>query len=244
MVENTPSETKNEALELPKLSRRLLAICETAGKAWTIADIGTDHGLLPIYMLLTGQADRAVATDLREGPLSRARANAAKWAVSDRVRFARAYGLDALAPGEADSVTICGMGGMLIADILEKALGDGLIGEGTRFVLAPNSQEPALRRFLAANGFDILSESAVRDGREVYLIIYSVYTGAPYALTDEECYTGRCGGLGAAYYRKLVRKVERRLAGLRAAVNTTDADRDELLLLERVREAARQYIDG
>ena len=132
-------------------------------------------------------------------------------------------------------MTVCGMGGMLIAEILEKALSDGIITPGMRFVLAPNTQEPALRRFLARRGFEPTSESAVRDGREVYLIVNCVFTGVPFALPDADSYLGFCRSLPPSYYRKLLRRLDRRLAGLRAAANLSPALLSELSLLELVR---------
>ena len=104
-----------------KLSNRLLCAAELTGCAEVIADVGTDHAYLPIYMLAEGKAERAVATDINMGPLERAKANARLYNVVDRLTLLRTDGLRGVERYSPDVVVIAGMGGELSASIIEKA---------------------------------------------------------------------------------------------------------------------------
>ena len=84
------------------------------------ADIGADHGYLGISLLLSGRAGFVHASELREQPLRRAMENALRFGVADRMRFSRADGLDAIDPNEVDTIVCAGMGGDLIAQILDR----------------------------------------------------------------------------------------------------------------------------
>lgn len=104
-----------------QLSPRLRSVADLVPQNAVLADIGTDHGFLPIYLLQRNQIKRAVAADLREGPLSKAKANTEKYGLSDRMEFRLCDGLSAVKPEDADTISIAGMGGETIAQILEAA---------------------------------------------------------------------------------------------------------------------------
>ena len=94
-----------------ELTPRLRAIAEQVPQGARLADIGTDHGYLPVWLLLSGQIDRAIAADLREGPLKRAKETAARFGMGDRVDFRLCDGLSGIRPEEVDAAAIAGMGG-------------------------------------------------------------------------------------------------------------------------------------
>ena len=107
-------------MKLP-ISRRLLACADLVPAGARVADVGCDHGYLGIHLLQTGRAAHVIATDLREKPLQKARANAAQFGTADRMDFFTANGLAAVDPQTVDTVVIAGMGGDNIASILDAA---------------------------------------------------------------------------------------------------------------------------
>ncbi|MFR5422087.1 MAG: class I SAM-dependent methyltransferase [Oscillospiraceae bacterium] len=129
------------------------------------ADIGADHGYLGISLLLNGRAEFVHASELREQPLRRAMENALRFGVVDRMRFSRADGLDAVDPDEVDTIVCAGMGGDLIAQILDRCR--WVRDPRYTLILQPQSSGNDLRRKLARMGLP-LSRSALRDGGFLY----------------------------------------------------------------------------
>ena len=234
----------------PKLSKRLGAILKAAGRCDCIADIGTDHGFLPIAAVVSGRAVRAVACDLRKGPLERCRANVSLYGAEGRVDVRLADGADALKPGEADCVVIAGMGGLLVAGLLERGISAGNISPGTKLVLSPNSHEEDVRRLVYGTGFSRQRESCVREEDRIYLVISCVYSGEAGrgAVSRPEWfyYTGG-GGLPKYYYGKVCEKARRRLEGLEvssAVAGGSGAVSGEMRLLGSVISHAGDFRTG
>ena len=100
---------------------RLLLVAEMLEYADVVADIGTDHALLPVYLIKNNMAKRVLACDIAEGPLSVAKKNIIKAGVADKVLLRLANGLEKVLPLECNAVTIAGMGGETIAEIIDKA---------------------------------------------------------------------------------------------------------------------------
>lgn len=94
-----------------ELSPRLRAVAELVPRGAHFADIGTDHAYLPVWLILHGVIESAIAADLRRGPLERARETAKKYSVSEKMDFRLCDGLTGLREGEADTIAIAGMGG-------------------------------------------------------------------------------------------------------------------------------------
>lgn len=154
------------------LSKRLQALSLMTGSCDTFTDIGTDHGLLPLYLIQNGKCKRAVASDINEGPLDTARANAEAFGLGDdRISFVLSDGLDALDPPVKgyNVLTISGMGGLLIQEILEKA-GDKLKNYDC-FILSPHTKQYELRKYLTGNGFIITDENYIVEDNKLYVII-------------------------------------------------------------------------
>ena len=101
-----------------KLTNRLQAAADLVPVCESMADIGTDHGYLPIYLVQEGRARRAIACDVNDGPLTRAREDVNSSGLSRQIGLRLGGGLAPLGKGEVDGVTICGMGGLLMRDIL------------------------------------------------------------------------------------------------------------------------------
>lgn len=152
-----------------RLSPRLLKLAGKVPDYAVVADIGTDHALLPIYLVSTGKCPRAIAVELNEGPYEAARVAIESFSMTDAVDLRRGNGMQVLTPGEVDAVVIAGMGGGQMIRILEAA--PQVRASVPWFVFQPMDDAPELRRFLINHGFRLADEELVRDGREIYEII-------------------------------------------------------------------------
>ena len=151
-----------------ELSPRLSLLAGWVPQGARLADVGTDHGLLPIWLRLHGRIASAVASDLRPGPLSRARANAAAYG-ADGIGFRLCDGLADIDAEACDTVVIAGMGGENIAAILSAApwTADGR----HTLLLSPHTRPETLRAFLADRGYAIRRESLVEDRGHLYPVL-------------------------------------------------------------------------
>jgi len=154
----------------------------------SVADVGTDHAYLPIYLLKKGVAKYAVATDVREGPLVHTRDNVDFYKVSEKVAVYRTDGLVGIEKYAPDDIMICGMGGELILRIVTEC--EYTRKTGVRLLLQPMSSFAELRKGLADNGYSIETESLVRDGHMIYQVLVCVYTGESYTLSPAQLLLG------------------------------------------------------
>lgn len=152
-----------------KLSNRLKAVASFVEKGSNIADIGTDHGYIPIYLVKEAIAQRAIAMDIRTGPLKRAHDHIKEHGLQDRIETRLSDGLGQLNPGEADTVIIAGMGGELILHILEQ--GKPLWESVNRWILSPQLDLERVRRYLQQHGFCIREEIMVEEDGKFYNIL-------------------------------------------------------------------------
>ena len=150
------------------LSPRLRAVADWVPPGCRFADIGTDHAFLPAWLLLTGRISRAIAADLRPGPLERAAETAARFALSGQMELRLSDGLCAFFPREADCIALAGMGGETVRAILAAA---PWTRADTLLLLQPQSQLPELRRWLTGNGYRIERERCVYDAGHWYPIL-------------------------------------------------------------------------
>ena len=152
-----------------ELTPRLRQIAAWVSQGAHLADVGTDHAYLPVWLTLQGRVASAIASDLRRGPLDRARQTGRRYGVEDRITYRLGNGLAAVKPEECDTIVIAGMGGENIAQILQRApwTADG----GHALLLQPQSRAEVLRRFLAENGYRIRREALVRDRGFLYPVM-------------------------------------------------------------------------
>lgn len=170
------------------LSPRLQAVAELIPVGARLVDVGTDHGRLPVWLIQHGIVIQALATDLRPGPLSRAKELAGRWEIGHQLSFRLCDGLTAIHPQEAPVVTICGMGGETIADILQAAAWTQ--EPGHLYILQPMTGVDGLRRYLSENGFLIRREILAEEGRTLYVILLAE-PGNMQPLTPGEIWVGR-----------------------------------------------------
>ena len=172
-------------MEYAKLSPRLMAIADMVPQGAKLLDVGTDHGWVPIRLLQEGRIVSAVASDIRSGPLSRAKANAAACAVKG-IRFVLCDGLSGISPEETDTIVIAGMGGETIASILKAAPWSH---KDRTLLLQPMSRPEILRRALENMELAIREERLVEDAGKLYSVLKAT-PGTPKKLDEAEYYIG------------------------------------------------------
>ena len=169
-----------------KLTDRLLKIASLVTKDKKIADIGTDHGYIPVHLLNEGYIDFAILADVNKGPLENARKEVRHNNLIDKVDLRLGSGIEVLKKGEVDEVIIAGMGGILISELLEANIE---VAQSTeRFILQPMQAQKELRKYLLNNGYEILDEVLVREDFRIYEIIVTKYTGKNTNVEDEIFY--------------------------------------------------------
>lgn len=131
-----------------------------------LCDVGTDHGYIPIRLVQAGVVPRAIAMDLREGPLARAKEHIEQEALSEHVETRLSDGVAALMPGEAESIVIAGMGGELEMHIL--TAGETVCKAAKELILQPQSELGEVRAFLREHGYVILAEDMVFEDGKYY----------------------------------------------------------------------------
>ena len=164
------------------INARLLSAAELVRQGAVFADIGTDHAYLPLFLLGEGKIARAVCADINEGPLNSARANAREAGITDKVEFVLTDGAAALSGKGITDYAICGMGGELIAAIIDRA--PHLRDDGVNLILGPNSRQATLRKYLASEGFEIKCESYSTDAGKHYVTFLATYTGNKTEIDD------------------------------------------------------------
>ncbi|MBR2476752.1 MAG: SAM-dependent methyltransferase [Clostridia bacterium] len=135
----------------------------------TLADVGTDHGYIPIYAVKNGKCEKAIACDVNKGPLKSADENISSYGLSAKIETRLSDGLEGLGTGEADTIVIAGMGGFLIRDILER--GADRLDDNTTLLLQPMVAVAELREYLVKNGYNIFNERLSREGEKFYNIL-------------------------------------------------------------------------
>lgn len=209
----------------PALQPRLRALADLVPRGSFLADIGTDHGYIPVSLLLEGKIRGAIASDIGAEPLEHARRTARKWAVEQKINFRLCDGLAGFSPHEADTIVIAGMGGENIASILSVA---PWTTGGELLLLQPMSKAEALRAWLPGNGYRILAEQLVADKGVLYPIL-SVCGGEMPSATAAQAWGGFLLGadpLWGAY-------LEERILRLRKAASDLERARDPALREKR-----------
>lgn len=170
------------------LDKRLLSCADYVRVGAVLADIGTDHGYLPLFLLREGRIQRAYLCDVNEGPLSSAKRNATADGLADKCEFILTDGAAALSGKGITDYTVCGMGGELIARIIGDA--EHLKTVGTRLVLQPMTKQGSLRKYLTSSGFSILDERFSFDSGKYYVTLLAEYTGECREMSDTEAELG------------------------------------------------------
>ena len=170
------------------LTPRLRMVGKLIPAGVRLTDVGTDHAYLPAALIGEGKIPSAIAADLRQGPLARAKETVRQAGLTGKVAFRLCDGLSGIRPDETDAVAIAGMGGETIAAILSAALWTR--ERGTPLILQPMSSMPELRGWLQANGFCIEEERLAKEGDTLYTALL-VRAGEMPPLSPAELWAGK-----------------------------------------------------
>ncbi len=220
-----------------KLTPRLRAAADMVRQGSYVADIGSDHAYLPIAIYLEGRIRGGVASDINEGPVRRGAKNIKEYGLEGKIVSIRADGLDGIQDHLPDTVLILGMGGELIASILEKA--PWTRDKNIRLCLQPMTHPELLRAFLRDGGYSITDEVIVREDERIYQIISACYSGISEDYTAAELLLGKINIAKKAEWLvplavKHISVLKKRISGKSMAGEDTAAEEALLSELEEI----------
>lgn len=196
------------------LKGRLSLCAEYVREGSRLADIGTDHGYLPIALCRSGKIPSALACDINPLPLESARRNIAEKGLSDRIRTRLSDGLKEIGADEAEDIVIAGMGGELIAAILGEC--PWVRDASKNLILQPMTRHDVLIKWLCENGFCIEDQEAVFDGGKVYTVMQVRYDGVQRECGVFEANIGRLSPdseAGVGFLNKCLNKLKKQEKG-------------------------------
>lgn len=202
-----------------QLDKRLSAVAGLVRKGTNFADIGTDHAYLPVYLIKKGVIDNAIAADLRKGPLENARETAEAYNLTAYIQLRLSDGLDNFTDGEVNEIAVAGMGGLLIAQFVERT--EWLKTSDVHLILQPMTHAEELRKTLYDKGFQIDKEVAVLDKDKLYIAISAYYCGQKIDYTDFDLIVGKLplnnDEPSKIYLNHIYRKYNKKLVALKNA---------------------------
>ena len=215
-----------------KLDDRLKAVASLVRKGKRVADIGTDHGYLVAYLIENNICPSGIAADLRKGPLENARQTVIQQGLSDKIELILSDGLEKIPENACDDIVIAGMGGNLIAEILEKA--PWVKDRRINVVAQPMTHAEVLRQWFIDNGFTINEEATATDGKRLYCIISAVFTGEKAKHNASYIYSGEIKpdiDLNRKYLEKVLTTLSKKYNALMSA-NKEDTDNLKKIIKE------------
>ena len=204
------------------MTPRLYAIASMVPQGAFFADVGTDHAYLPIYLAENNLISHAVASDINRGPLLRAKGNIKKYNLEEKIDTCLSDGFEELDGNSFDTASIAGMGGILIARILEKA------PRGKLYILQPMRDAHFLRAYLSSNGFELVDEKLAEEGNKIYTVI-AVRDGKG-VLSEKELYLGKLlkkDPLFEKFRTRLSNKYKKKYEGLKLSSADKTAEIEE-----------------
>ena len=212
------------------LDERLSSVANYVRNGKVVADIGTDHAYLPVFLIQNGICNKALACDINIAPLESAKKTVSQYNLNSQIELRLSNGLEKISENECDDIVIAGMGGDLIATILDNC--NWVKSEKYNLILNPMTKGEKLRLYLLNNGFSIINETAVISNNKRYSVINSQFSGN--IKTDIPMSYLFCGELikdnsqNALEYKKMVAiRLEKRLNGLRNS-NTNMTEQNEI----------------
>ncbi len=175
------------------LTKRLLAISRLVEKGALVADVGTDHALLPISLVQSGICENVIASDIAAGPLKSASKNITAYSLNDSIKTVLSNGLENVAEFNPQNIIIAGMGGETIRDILSASHYPK--SSGALLILQPMTHSELLRRFLIESGYSILGETVVREQHRFYVIITARSSGEQKHYFENDAGVFELGGI-------------------------------------------------
>lgn len=206
------------------LDKRLTAVAQMVRQGSRLADIGTDHAYLPVYLVQSGVSPSAIASDIGVGPLDAARHTVTANGLTSEIALRLGDGLSTVTADEIDDIAIAGMGGETIVAILESA--PFVKDSRLRLILQPMTRAEDLRRWLLTNGFAILEEHLIVDGRHLYPVMAAEYTGTSPCMDERRIYGGFFSAEEGKPYRQMMAEhLVRRAMGLSRSGDAAAAEK-------------------
>lgn len=174
-----------------ELSQRLTVVGDAVPKGARLADIGSDHAYLPVALMLAEKISYAVCGEVVAGPFHSAQKQVAKSGLTEKIVVRLADGLEAIKrTDEINAITIAGMGGTLIANILENGKTQGQLTGKERLILQPNVGEANVRLWLQKEGYQIVGENILAENDKIYEVIVAEKTEQQQELSEKEVFFG------------------------------------------------------
>ncbi len=200
-----------------KLDSRLTSIANLVRKCKIFADIGTDHAYLPVYLVKNGIANKAIAADLRVGPLDNAKEAVISYGLTEQIELRLSDGLDNFEEHEVEEIVVAGMGGLLISQFIERT--HWLKNEDIHLILQPMTHVEELRKTLFDNGFAIDEEIIAEDDDKLYIILSVYYYCDATSYTELDLIVGKLPYnediLSKKYLAKIYDKYNKKLSALK-----------------------------
>ncbi len=195
-----------------KLTERLAAVAALIHEDAMLADIGCDHGFLPVYLVLNGRIKSAVASDINRGPLESCRQLVAEYSLENKIRCVLSNGLQKIQAEECTDIAVCGMGGELIANIISECR--WAKNPEKHFIFNPMTHPEILRKYLCENGFEIRTDRIVKEGRHYYNVFDAVYTGIIKEYDESYYYLGNIKHFEyKEYFNHILNYLENKMKG-------------------------------
>lgn len=222
---------------------RMKMIADSVRKNVTVCDVGSDHALIPIYLVASGKNEKAIITDISRDSLEKGIRNVKKEGLSDFIDAYCTDGVQGIVLPDKCDVIIAGMGGELIADII--GAGRQLQNRDVRLILQPMTKPEYLREFLLRNGFSIVKEDKVTASGKIYCVIVCKYTGETGKVDPKEIYLGfgfdRNNETHKNYAKKIISVLSLKRDGI---VRSVSADKERLADIENLLDLLSKELDG
>lgn len=222
------------------ISPRLKTIAGLVPKGDRVADIGTDHGYLPVFLVKNDIASRVIACDINEKPLLSARRNIEAAAVP-RIELRLCDGLAGIHKDEIDTAIIAGMGGEVIAGILSRC--QWIKNSRYRLLLQPMTSAEELRKYLCREGFRINTETAVADAGKIYTVIDAYFDGEKRQYPDSYMFIGELTNTYDADI-KYIKKQLKRIEKCRDDLKEVPAKQKEYLYYKQIADDIGAFLGG
>ncbi|MCD7871862.1 MAG: class I SAM-dependent methyltransferase [Clostridiales bacterium] len=208
------------------LNERLKAVASLVRKNTVLADIGCDHGFLPVYLLKNNLIKYAVASDINEKPLNACKNLIKREKLEDKVKCVISDGLQNI-PSCVEDVSICGMGGELISRIVDEC--KWAKKPNKHFLFNPMTHSEILREYLCYNGFEIGADFIVKEGKHYYNVFDAYYTGKVKSYDSVYCFLGNIKNFEyKEYFYHLLNYLENKQKGGADYSNVISAIRKKL----------------
>lgn len=221
-----------------RLSQRLGKICSLVPLGARVCDIGTDHGYLAIELIKSGRASSVIAADVNQKPLENAKSNIEESQIKG-IELRLCDGFNGIESYEFDTAVIAGMGGEVIAGIIERCL-NTLKQDGKLLILQPTTSPEFLRRFLNHEGFSVKEEIPVFENKKLYSVMKVLYSGETSPLEEYKYFVGNLLPVGDGL--EYIKKQQKRCFECMKSLENIPRKKDQYQYYKSLYEKISDYI--